>query len=100
MKLLHVFFSHFIINNTFNNNFNQTPFNCFLFNNNFNCSFNQTHILTQLIITKIDFLKPIFFQTTITKSCHNTKHTLYLQSHHNLGPCWLLCLHEMASIFQ
>ena len=52
------FFSHFIINN----NFNQIPLNCFLFNNNFNCIFNQTHILTQPTTTKND-LKSIFFKS-------------------------------------
>jgi hypothetical protein len=50
MKLQHVFFSHFIITTTFNNNLNQTP------------------ILIQLIATKNAFLKLTFFQNTIVKN--------------------------------
>jgi hypothetical protein len=58
---LHVIFSHFIINNTFNSSFNQTPFNCFLFNNNFINSFNQTHFYPTNT-AKSDFLEPTFFK--------------------------------------
>lgn len=58
MKLLHVFFSHFIITTTFNNSFNQTP------------------ILIQLIATKNAFLKLIVFSKYNCKRYHNIKHTL------------------------
>lgn len=72
---LHVIFSHFIINNTFNSSFNQTPFNCFLVNNNFICSFNQTHIFTQPTQLKVIFLN-LRFSNHNRKIYCNVKHTL------------------------